>query len=157
MKKVSRQSEWVRLELLSKQHALCLPFLFEDALLDIPDGDGYALVSITLDPTHHGFTPLFDFLTLRFPSPTPTPITTCEDDKSAPRPHTPRSQAGTPSPVPAAPRSTALHRHKNTCIQAPTMNQRFSPLATDRRMLHLPLCAPTNRPIRYGPTTFPAQ
>jgi hypothetical protein len=57
VKKVSRQSELVRLELLSDQHALCLLcFLLEDALLAIPDGDGYVLAVITPDPTHHEFT-----------------------------------------------------------------------------------------------------
>jgi hypothetical protein len=54
IKKVSRQSESVRLELLSGQHALCLLFLFEDAPLAIPDGDTYVLASITPDPTYHG-------------------------------------------------------------------------------------------------------
>jgi hypothetical protein len=52
-KKVSRQSESVRLELLSNKHAVCLLFSFEDALLAIPDGDGHVLVSITPDRTHN--------------------------------------------------------------------------------------------------------
>jgi hypothetical protein len=38
VKKVSRQSESVRLELLCDQYALCLLSLFEDAILAIPDG-----------------------------------------------------------------------------------------------------------------------
>jgi hypothetical protein len=115
--KVSRQSESVRLELFSDQHALCLLFLFEDALLASPDGDGYVLMSITPDPTHHGLAPLSDFLPFRFPTPTSIPLITCEDVKSAPRPHPPRSHAGTHSHVPAVPRTTAQHQHKNICMQ----------------------------------------
>jgi hypothetical protein len=112
-------------------------------------------VSITPNPIYHGLTPLPDFLPLRFPSPTPTPLITCEDVKSAPRPHTPRSPTGTPSPCHAAPRYTALHQHKNTCMQAPTMNHRFLPMATDRGMVHLPRCAPTKPPDSLRADDFP--
>jgi hypothetical protein len=56
VKEVRRQSESVRLELLSDQHVLCILFFFEDAMLDIPDDNGQVLVSITPDLTYHEFT-----------------------------------------------------------------------------------------------------
>jgi hypothetical protein len=92
-------------------------------------------------------TPLSDLVPFRFLSrPTPSPVDTCEDVKTAPRPCTPVSQAGTPLPAYAAPRSKALHNHTNSCLPPPAMNHLFSPLEVNRGMLHLVRCAPTKLP-----------
>ena len=108
--------------LFSRLHVLCLLFLLKDALLAIPDGDAHVLVSMTADPTHDECTPLSDFMPLCFPSPTPAPLVTGEDNRSAPRAEI------RPPPILAAPGSTGLHKHTATCIQAAAMNPMVYPL-----------------------------
>jgi hypothetical protein len=61
IRNASRQFESARLELLPGQYELCLPFVFENAPLAIPDGHAHVLVSITPYPAHHGFTLLSFF------------------------------------------------------------------------------------------------
>jgi hypothetical protein len=160
---VGRQSESVRLELFSGQHALCRLVLFEGALLAVPDEDTYVLASITPDPNHHGSTPLSIFLSLRFLSRArPSPLVLCEDVKTVPKPHTPLSQAGTSSPAHITSRSTkALHNRTNSCLSMLTMNVLFSPYEANRGMLHLLRCTQTKPPdpVRAAapsrPTTTP--
>jgi hypothetical protein len=69
----------------------------------------------------------------------------------ASRPHRPRRQDGTPSHVPAAPCSNAPHKHTKTCLPPPAMILLFSLFEVNRGM------APTNRPIHYVATRFPAR
>jgi hypothetical protein len=61
-------------------------------------------VSITLDATHHECTPLFEFMPLRFPSPTRAPLVTSEDVRSA---QGPRYHGAKPAP-PTRPCSPSL-------------------------------------------------
>jgi hypothetical protein len=60
--------------------------------------------------------------------------------------HTPRRQAGIPSPLHAAPRSKVLHNPMNACLLTHAMNNLFFPFKANREILHLPRCAPTKLP-----------
>jgi hypothetical protein len=110
-----------------------------------PYGDARILTSVIPDLTHLENTPMSDFLPLRVLSPIPAPLVTYEDAKTASIPHTPRRQDGTPSPVPAAPRSNAPHNHTNTCLPLTAMYKLLPPEANNG-MLDPPRCAPTKPP-----------